>query len=304
MSNRIAELRNEKGLTLKQLGDILNIRDNTLSQYETGKRFPRDKEVWNKLAKFFDVSVEYVMGLSSNRIDNQIIEKKIKDHFINLNNFTSSELQSKALIYWNNNSSNEDYTLLTNAFLSKLYFSNETELLNKLNHINSYNTFFIEYITEYYLKRVHTNENYINYHLNHLNLDLDIFENYIIVNDDKVSFYKADDVTNIRNIIGNEYTELGASCSTFSTQLNLNLVDEIEKIKKECYDKISALKDKYPNEDIKTFYKTELLSDNKNKLLFWLNYGTYNLINDFKLNNNEQNKLYTEIVNLFINSKR
>ena len=64
MKNRIAELRKERGLTLKQLGTSLEIRDNTLSQYETGKRQPRDKETWNKIAEYFGVSVAYVMGVS------------------------------------------------------------------------------------------------------------------------------------------------------------------------------------------------------------------------------------------------
>ncbi len=41
MDTRMKELRLEKGLTLKQLGKILNVRDNTLSQYETGKRNPQ-----------------------------------------------------------------------------------------------------------------------------------------------------------------------------------------------------------------------------------------------------------------------
>ncbi|MEN0454377.1 helix-turn-helix transcriptional regulator [Staphylococcus aureus] len=41
MENRIAELRKENNMTLKQLAKELNIRDNTLSQYETGKRNPQ-----------------------------------------------------------------------------------------------------------------------------------------------------------------------------------------------------------------------------------------------------------------------
>ncbi|WP_242360938.1 helix-turn-helix domain-containing protein [Limosilactobacillus antri] len=62
-SNRIAELRHKKNMTLKELGNTLNMRDNTLSQYENNKREPK-LETWRKLADFFDVSVEYLMGLS------------------------------------------------------------------------------------------------------------------------------------------------------------------------------------------------------------------------------------------------
>ncbi|MDM8182660.1 helix-turn-helix transcriptional regulator [Enterococcus cecorum] len=67
MINRLAELRKEKGLTLKQLGQILNMRDNTLSQYETGKRTPRNKDTWDKIAEYFGVTPEYLLGYSDIR---------------------------------------------------------------------------------------------------------------------------------------------------------------------------------------------------------------------------------------------
>lgn len=64
--NRIKALRNEKKLTLKELGEVLGIRDNTLSQYETGKRTPRDPETWENIANYFNVPVTYLMGLDDN----------------------------------------------------------------------------------------------------------------------------------------------------------------------------------------------------------------------------------------------
>lgn len=59
MKNRIGELRREKGLTLKQLGKILSIKDNALSQYETGKRNPQ-LGLLQEIANFFKVSIEYL----------------------------------------------------------------------------------------------------------------------------------------------------------------------------------------------------------------------------------------------------
>lgn len=61
MKNRIKKLRKENNLTLKELGQKLGIADNTLSQYETGKREPK-LEIWQKIADFFDVSVPYLKG--------------------------------------------------------------------------------------------------------------------------------------------------------------------------------------------------------------------------------------------------
>lgn len=62
--NRIKMLRQKRGLTLKQLGSDLGIRDNTLSQYENEKRNPSD-EVWLKIAQYFGVSSAYLQGLTN-----------------------------------------------------------------------------------------------------------------------------------------------------------------------------------------------------------------------------------------------
>lgn len=64
MSNRLRELRNKKNLTLTQLGKKVGLANNTLSQYETGKREPR-LETWQKLASFFGVSVSYLQGIEA-----------------------------------------------------------------------------------------------------------------------------------------------------------------------------------------------------------------------------------------------
>ena len=60
--NRLKELRTSKNLTLRELGKEVGMRDNTLSQYENGKREPKF-ETWQKLADFFGVSVPYLQGI-------------------------------------------------------------------------------------------------------------------------------------------------------------------------------------------------------------------------------------------------
>ena len=61
MNNRIKELRKEKNLTLKELGQKIGMANNTISRYETGKREPK-LETWNKLAEYFNVPTSYLMG--------------------------------------------------------------------------------------------------------------------------------------------------------------------------------------------------------------------------------------------------
>lgn len=66
MKTRIGELRRERGLTLKQLGQKIQVKDNALSQYETGKRNPQ-LGLLIEISKFFNVSLEYLICESDKR---------------------------------------------------------------------------------------------------------------------------------------------------------------------------------------------------------------------------------------------
>ena len=69
MKNRIKELRQKNNLTLKELGQKIGMANNTISQYETGKREPK-LETWQKLADFFGVSIPYLQGYAEINIPN------------------------------------------------------------------------------------------------------------------------------------------------------------------------------------------------------------------------------------------
>ena len=71
MKNRIKELRQKNNLTLKELGQKIGMANNTISQYETGKREPK-LETWQKLASFFHVSVPYLQGFININIPNDL----------------------------------------------------------------------------------------------------------------------------------------------------------------------------------------------------------------------------------------
>lgn len=80
--NRIRELRKSKGLKLREVAEAVLISPSQLSFYEMGKRQPRDKETWQKLADYFGVSVAYVMGLSdykSNTISGLETQSKFRE---------------------------------------------------------------------------------------------------------------------------------------------------------------------------------------------------------------------------------
>lgn len=59
-------LRREKDITMKKLGKNLGLAESTISLYETGKRQP-DFETLSKIAEYFNVSVDYLLGNSDIR---------------------------------------------------------------------------------------------------------------------------------------------------------------------------------------------------------------------------------------------
>ncbi|WP_295756217.1 helix-turn-helix domain-containing protein [uncultured Oscillibacter sp.] len=64
---RIRDLRNDHGLTQKQIAKLLSVSQNTYSQYEIGvSRFPLDAVV--KLAEYYNVSVDYLVGLTDETV--------------------------------------------------------------------------------------------------------------------------------------------------------------------------------------------------------------------------------------------
>lgn len=60
---RLKELRKALSKTQQQVADELNMPQNTLSQYENGKRNP-SKLALNALADYYGVSIEYLVGRS------------------------------------------------------------------------------------------------------------------------------------------------------------------------------------------------------------------------------------------------
>lgn len=58
---RIRELRRQHGITMKEFGDKIGVSESTVSLYETGKRDPNFQTLL-KIADFFDVSVDYLLG--------------------------------------------------------------------------------------------------------------------------------------------------------------------------------------------------------------------------------------------------
>lgn len=65
MYKRIRDLREDHDLTQKELAKMLNCSQQVYSNYELGQRdIPTD--ILIKLSNFYNVSVDYILGISNN----------------------------------------------------------------------------------------------------------------------------------------------------------------------------------------------------------------------------------------------
>lgn len=66
--NRLKALRNAKGMTQKEISEILNVSQGNYSRYENGTMMPT-ADTLIAMSKFYGVSVDYILGLESSSND-------------------------------------------------------------------------------------------------------------------------------------------------------------------------------------------------------------------------------------------
>jgi transcriptional regulator with XRE-family HTH domain len=86
---KIKKLRKEKGLTLKELGEVIDFNYSNLSKIERNERKPTI-ELLEKLAEFFEVEISYFFG------EKQEIPEEFKDLGIEWISF-SKEMSEKEI---------------------------------------------------------------------------------------------------------------------------------------------------------------------------------------------------------------
>lgn len=87
-SDRLKNLREEKKILAKELASSLNVEPATITNWEKGKRFPRE-DMLIRIADFFDCTTDYLLGRTDNKssiiyfgeLDNQPVEIEVdKDY--------------------------------------------------------------------------------------------------------------------------------------------------------------------------------------------------------------------------------
>lgn len=115
---RLKALRKSLNLTQKELGEKLNVSGRVVGYYESNDRFP-DKDTLTKIADFFEVSVDYLLGRTniknSTNIDSLKIDENEKDVEELLEETMSQILDQKGLMLNGQIVDDNDLVLLRNA---------------------------------------------------------------------------------------------------------------------------------------------------------------------------------------------
>ena len=102
-STRLKLLRKEKKLTQGKLGDYIGVSYGTIAMWETAKREP-DFATISKLATFFDVSTDYLLGRAETKKEpvdgtTSSLEQNFQSHGITAEAWDSLPDESKSLIF-------------------------------------------------------------------------------------------------------------------------------------------------------------------------------------------------------------
>ncbi|MFI3730551.1 helix-turn-helix domain-containing protein [Vagococcus fluvialis] len=148
--NNLKKERELKNVTLKEVAKKVGIAESQLSFYERGKRQPKDKETWQNLADYYQVSVPYLMGLSDvrNEVSSSIDIKKYLESDDNLLIDNGIEVRKKG----SDNSEDITFDELTDLQGNKI-FENNSNIFN--THIAE-----LEFVNSI-LKRIKGSDNYV-----------------------------------------------------------------------------------------------------------------------------------------------
>lgn len=73
---RLKELREQNGISQREIAEVIGCRQNSLYRYEIGEREP-SIEVIKKLASFFGVTVDYLVGHDAEAFEVSEYEKQL-----------------------------------------------------------------------------------------------------------------------------------------------------------------------------------------------------------------------------------
>lgn len=99
LSQKLKELRLNKGITQTEFAETFNIANGTVGNWETGKREP-DYEMLSRIADFYGVTVDYLLGrdqkakpAENDRLEENTILLAMRDGGVKKRKLTSEQME-------------------------------------------------------------------------------------------------------------------------------------------------------------------------------------------------------------------
>lgn len=94
---RLRDLRNEKSISQRKMGDIFNVSQATYNNWEQGNTQPSIEQLI-ELARFFGVSVDFLIGNTDDEGYVKIQEVLSQNDIATLHTFNTLQFESKKLL--------------------------------------------------------------------------------------------------------------------------------------------------------------------------------------------------------------
>lgn len=76
LGDKLRLLRDDKNVTQKTVSDAIGVSERVYGYYESNERFPKDEKVLSRIADYFNVSVDYLIGKTDIKNPvNQLVQK-------------------------------------------------------------------------------------------------------------------------------------------------------------------------------------------------------------------------------------
>ncbi|ACL70840.1 helix-turn-helix domain-containing protein [Halothermothrix orenii] len=159
---KLRKLRKEKNLTLRELGNKLNLSFSLLAMYERGERTPSlDKLLL--IADFFNVSTDYLLDHSPL----EDLNRKLGIiPYLDNNNFNGDDnsiiCEEKLINYYSRNSINQKYFYLKvekDDMVNSRIHPGDLVLIRRQKHLKDGAVGVAIYKDELYIRRVYKNDN-------------------------------------------------------------------------------------------------------------------------------------------------
>lgn len=133
--NRLKELRDERGLSMRGIESRTKIKFNTYSRYESSER-DMSTEVLKQLATFFEVTIDYLLCYTGYCL---YAKYKEGNFYFKIREDYYKELKEKKYIYFDNN---DNRCINVNSLLGLSEGYNGMPLIQEMKRVDSFNALF------------------------------------------------------------------------------------------------------------------------------------------------------------------